>query len=204
MAEIIAAILTEISMETAKELLKQAKRGKFSFLIPNYYDYPITSGPFHENPVAVREGFIFHVVNGLKSPVMLSFLEFVAFWKEGSKEFLTRLEPPFLCEKIKAIGNNIPVKVILPWKQVVLTCLYAEHLKEIRNADFFHLRLHAYDDYTRSSYYSEKLNAFFIRTRGLMNIPELGDTITEEELRKVGWRKEKTLWIDTAMSEGEK
>ena len=106
---------------------------------------------------------------------MLSFFEFVAFWKEGSKEFSAKLKPPFLCEKINAIGNNITVKVILPWKQVVLTCLYAGHLKEIRNADFFHLRLRAYDDYTRSSYYSEKLNAFFISTRGLMNIPELAD-----------------------------
>lgn len=54
------------------------------------------------------------------------------------------------------------------------------------NADFFHLRLTAYDDYAHSFYESEGLSEFFIRSHALWNIPELWELITDKELEKVG------------------
>jgi hypothetical protein len=130
---------------------------------------------------------------------MLSFFLFKAYWESDSEQLSAMLNPKYYLKTIEALASNRIGKVVLPWKPVVLSCLYAGHIKEEMNADFFHLRLNAYDDYTHSFYESERLSEFFIRSHALWNIPELWDLITDEELEKAGWRREGYRWINTAL-----
>lgn len=199
MEAFFANLVTEASVETVKHLLKRITRGKVSFLIPDYFKYPIVIGSYHQNPIAYREGFAFHVVNYSKSPIMLSFFSFKAYWKSDSKQFSTMLNPKFYLKTIDALASNKIGKVTLPWKPVVLACLYAGYIKEVKNADFFHLRLNAYDDYTHSLYESERLSEFLIRSHALWNIPELWNSIADEELERIGWRREGNRWVNTAL-----
>lgn len=199
MEDVFATLITQASVETVKHLFKHIARGKVSFLIPDYFKYPIVPGRYHENPIAYKEGFTFHIVNYSKSPIMLSFFLFKAYWESGSKQLSTMLDPKYYLKTIEALASKRIGKVVLPWKPVVLSCLYAGYIKEEKNADFFHLRLNAYDDYTHSFYESERLSEFFVRSHALWNIPELWDLITDEELEKVGWRREGYRWVNTAL-----
>jgi hypothetical protein len=199
MEEFSASIVAEAAVETAKHLFKYIIRGKFSFLIPDYFKYPIVPGAYHQNPIALKEGFAFHVANNSKSPIMLSFFVLKAHWKRDSKQFSATLDPKYYLKAIDALATKGTWKVTLPWKPVVLSCLYAGYIKEVKKADFFHIRMNAYDDYAHSFYESERLSEFFIRSHALWHIPELWDSITDEELEKVGWRREGTRWVNTAL-----
>ena len=199
MEEFFATLIIEASVETVKGLFKRITRGKVSFLIPDYFKYPIVVGLYHQNPIAYKKGFEFHVANYSNSPIMLSFFSFKAYWESNSKQFSTMLDPRYCLQTIDALASNRIAKVTLPWKPVVLECLYAGYVKEAKNADFFHLRLNAYNDHTHSFYESERLSEFQIRPHALLNIRELWDSITDEELEKVGWRREGTRWVNTAL-----
>ena len=190
-----AEIVLNVSFEAVKYLAQRLAKGKIEFLIPDYFKYPIVQGRYHQNPYASKKGFTFHLSNNTKSPIMLSFFVFKCYWKSGSKQFSTFLEPKYYKKTIDAIDSGKIAKVTLPWKPVVISCLYASYLKEKNNADFFHLKINAYEDYKHEFYESEKLNDFFIRSFGLMNNPDLWKNITDEDLKKVGWKRAENLWV---------
>lgn len=195
MDPIFAKIMTDVSLESVKYLFKRLTPGKVNFLVPDYFKYPIVPGSYHQNPIAYREGFVFHMVNNTKSPIMLSFFLFKAYWKSGSEKCSTSLDPKYYLETINSLLPSRIAKIILPWKPVVLSCLYSSYLKEVNNADFFHLRINAYDDYSHSFYESTRLNDFFIRSHALWNIRDLWKIITDDELEKVGWIREGDRWV---------
>lgn len=195
MDQYVAKIVTDVSLEAVKYLFKHLAPRNVTFLIPDYFKYPIVPGLYHQNPIAYKEGFVFHLINNTKSPIMLSFFLFKAYWKSGSKKASTSLDPKYYLKTIDAIVPGRIAKVTLPWKPVVLSCLYASYLKETNNADFFHIRINAYDDYSHSFYESERLSDFFIRSHALWNIHDLWETITDDELERVGWRREGDRWV---------
>lgn len=96
----VATLMTEASVETAKHLLKRIVRGKVSFLVPDYFKYPIVPGMYHENPIAYKEGFTFHLVNDSRSPIMVSLFSFKAYWKSDSKQFSADLDPKYCLRTI--------------------------------------------------------------------------------------------------------
>jgi len=195
MDQYVAKIVTDISWEAVRYLFKRLSPGKVAFLVPDYIKYPAPVGTYHDNPIAYKEGFVFHLINKTKSPIMLSFFSFKAHWKSDSKNASASLDPKYYLKAIDAFLPDRIVKIILPWKPVVLSCLYASFLKERNNADFFHLRLRAYDDYTHSFHESGSLSEFSIRSHALWNIQDLWETITDEELERVGWKREGTRWV---------
>jgi len=184
---IFAEVATQTSIGLAKHLL--SFRG-IEIVVPNRYMYPFRPGVYSTNPEAIKKGFNFYVSNNSTSPLTLSFFNFVSQWKEGLKNKSYDLSIRFYLKEHQVIPSGKIDTFILPWKQVVLTCLNASFLHYAPPKDFFSIKLAAYDEFKNKFYFSKSLNEFSIRSDASYYDDELIASIDDSELEKVGWYRD--------------